>query len=99
MIVSLTRRLRLRNPPGDAGEPQGRRSAPAFVRHHQAGAGFESQPDDDDRDSGADSAPSDKTYLRLMRYIHDRFPHSEPASAPREPPRCEFEEFFSTSEA
>ena len=88
-------------PPGDAGEPQGRRSAPAFVRHHQAGAGFESQPDDDDndRDSGADSALSDKTYLRLMRYIHDRFPHSEPVSAPREPPRCEFEEFFSTSEA
>ena len=33
-----------------------------------------------------------------MRYIHDRFPLSEPASAPREPPRCEFEEFFSTSE-
>ena len=68
-----------RHPPGDAGEPQGRRSAPAFVRHHQAGAGFESQPDDDDddddnRDSGADSAPSDKTHIRLMHYIHDRFP-------------------------
>ena len=89
------------HPPGDAGEPQGRRSAPAFVRHHQAGAGFESQPDDDDddRDSVADSAPSDKTYIRLMHYIHDRFPRSEPASAPWEPPRCEFEEFFSTSEA
>ena len=47
-----------RYPPGDAGEPQGRRSAPAFVRHHQTGAEFELQPDDDDRDSGADSAPS-----------------------------------------
>ena len=34
-----------------------------------------------------------------MHYIHDRFPHSEPASAPREPPRCEFEGFFSTLEA
>ena len=90
-----------RHPPGDAGEPQGRHSAPAFVRHNQARAGFESQPDDDDddRDSRADSAPSDKMYLRLMHYIHDRFTHSEPASAPREPPRCEFEEFFSTSEA
>ena len=91
-----------RHPPGDAGEPQGRRSAPAFVRHHQAGAGFDSQPDDDDddnRESVADSAPSDKSYIRLMHYIHDRFPHSEPASAPQEPPRCEFEEFFSTSEA
>ena len=86
----------LRHPPGDAREPQGRRSAPAFVRHHQAGAGFDSQPDDDDdddRDSVADSAPSDKTYIRLMHYIHDRFPRSEPASTPREPPLCEFEEF------
>ena len=91
-----------RHPPGDAGEPQGRRSAPAFVRHHQARAGFESQPDDDDdddRDSMANSAPSDKSYIRLMHYIHDCFPRSEPASAPQEPPRCEFEEFFSTSEA
>ena len=34
-----------RHPPGDAGEPQGKRSAPAFVRHHQTGAGFDSQPD------------------------------------------------------
>ena len=34
-----------------------------------------------------------------MHYIHDRFPHSEPASAPHAPPRCEFEEFFSTSGA
>ena len=31
-----------RHPPGDAGEPQGRRSAPAFVKHHQAGAGLTS---------------------------------------------------------
>ena len=90
-----------RHPPGDAGEPQGRCSAPAFVRHHQARAGFDSQPDDDDddRESNTDSAPSDKSYIRLMHYIHDRFPHSEPASSPQEPPRCEFEEFFSTSEA
>ena len=74
-----------RHPPGDTGEPQGGRSAPPFVRHHQAGAGFDSQPDDDedddDRESNADSAPTDKTYIRLMHYFHDRFPHSEPASA------------------
>ena len=50
------------------------------------------------RDSEADGAQSDKTYVRLMHYIHDRFPHSVPASAPREHPRCEFEEFFSISE-
>ena len=92
-----------RHPPEDTGEPQGKRRAPAFVRHHQTGAGFDSQPDeddddDDDRDSEADGAQSDKTYVRLMHYIHDRFPYSVPASAPREHPRCEFEEFFSTSE-
>ena len=34
-----------RHPPGDAGEPQGKRRAPAFVRHHLTGAGFDSQPD------------------------------------------------------
>ena len=34
-----------RHPPGDAGEPQSKRRAPAFVRHHQTGAGFDSQPD------------------------------------------------------
>ena len=34
-----------------------------------------------------------------MHYIHERFLHSQPASAPHVPPRCEFEEFFSTSEA
>ena len=60
----------LRHPPGDAGEPQGRRRAPAFVSHQQAGAGFDSQPDDDDdRESNADGASSDKTYLRLMHYL------------------------------
>ena len=30
--------------------------------------------------------------------MQDRFPHSIPSAAPREPPRCEFENFFSTSE-
>ena len=92
-----------RHPPGDTGEPQSKHRAPAFVRHHQTGAGFDSQPDeddddDDDRDSEADGAQSDKTYVRLLHYINDRFLHSVPASAPREHPRCEFEEFFSTSE-
>ena len=91
-----------RHPPGDTGEPQDQRRAPAFVRHHQTGAGFDSQPDDDEdddeRDSEADGAQSDKSYVRLLHYIQDRFPHSVSISAPREPPRCEFEEFFSTSE-
>ena len=90
------------HPPGDAGEPQDLRRAPAFVRHHQTGAGFHSQPDedndDDDRDSEADGAHSDKNSVRLMHSIHNRFPYSAPASAPREHPRCELWNFFSTSE-
>ena len=83
-----------RHPPGDTGEPQDLRRAPAFVRHHQTGAGFDSQPDvgyrkgndDDDRDSEADVAQSDRNYVRLMHSIHNRFTYSVPASAPREHP-------------
>ena len=33
-----------------------------------------------------------------MQYIYDRFPYSRPSSAPHLPPRCEFEEFFATSD-
>ena len=86
------------HPPGDTGEPQDLRRAPAFVRHHQTGAGFDSQPDgdndDDVRDSEADGAHSDKNFVRLMHSIHNRFPYSVPASAPREHPRCELRNFF-----
>ena len=91
-----------RHPPGDTGEPQDLHRAPAFVRHHQTGAGFNSQPeddeDDDERHSEADEPQLEKSFVRLLNYVQDRFPHSIPASAPREPPRCEFEEFFSTSD-
>ena len=89
------------HPPGDAGEPQGSQRAPKFSRQRQSGAGFESQQEDDDeddRESVADLSPPDKAYNRLMYYIYDRFPHSQPTSAPHLPPRCEFEEFFATSE-
>ena len=88
------------HPPGDTGEPQDLRRAPAFVRHHQTGTGFDSQPDEDDdeRDSEADGTQLDKSFVWLLHYIQDRFPHSIPTSAPREPPRCEFEKFFSTSD-
>ena len=92
----------VRHPPGDTGEPQGSQRAPVFARRRQAGAGFDSQveddDDDDDRESVADIAPPDKAYNKLMHYIYDRFPHSRPISAPHLPPRCEFEEFFATSE-
>ena len=91
-----------RHPPGDTGEPQDLRRAPAFVKHHQTGTGFDSQPDednnDDDRVSEAEGAQSVKNYVRLMHSIHNRFPYSVPASAPREHPRCELRNFFSPSE-
>ena len=92
----------VRHPPGDAGEPQGSQRPSAFIRQRQTGAGFDSQADDDDdddRETIADTTPADKAYNRLVHYIYDRFPHSQPASAPDIPPRCEFEEFFATSEA
>ena len=81
----------VRHPPGDAGEPQGSQRPSAFIKQRQAGAGFDSQADDDDRESIADTTPADKAYNRLVHYIYDRFPHSQPASAPHMPPRCEFE--------
>ena len=92
-----------RHPPGDTGEPQDLRRAPAFVRHHQTGAGFHSQPDvsyrkendDDVRDSEANVTQSDRNYVRLMHSIHNHFPYSVPASVPREHPRCELWNFFS----
>ena len=83
-----------RHPPGDAGEPQGTQRASAFSRQRQAGAGFDSQADDDeDRESIADTTPAYRAYNRLVHYIYDRFPHSQPDSAPYMPPRCEFESF------
>ena len=90
-----------RHPPGDAGEPQELRRAPAFVRHHQTGAGFIPHvldEDDDERLSEADEPQFEKSFGRLLNYVQDRFPHSIPSATPREPPRCEFENFFSTSE-
>ena len=91
-----------RHPQGDAGEPQELRRAPAFVRHHQTGAGFiphaVDNEDDDERLSEADEPQFEKSFGRLLNYVQDRFPHSIPSAAPREPPRCEFENFFSTSE-
>ena len=94
-----------RHPPGDTGELQDLCRAPAFVRHHQTGAGFHSQSDvsyrkddDDVRDSEANVTQSDRNYVRLMHSIHNRFTYSVPASAPREHPRWELWYFFSTSE-
>ena len=93
-----------RPPSEDTGKPQGHSSqqAPGFSGDSQSGAGFsfhQEEEDDDDRESVVELPPPDKTYASLISYIHDRFPHSRPASAPRLPLRCEFEEFFTISES
>ena len=90
------------HPLGDTGKPQGHsQRAPEFAKESQSGAGFDSQheeDDDEDRESVTEIPPLDKAYTRLVQYIYDRFPHSRPSSAPHLPPRCEFEEFFATSD-
>ena len=91
-------------PSEDTGKPQGHNSQQAleFSGDSQSGAGFDfhhEEDDDDDRESVVELPAPDKTYTHLISYIHDRFPHSRPASAPRLPPRCEFEEFFAVSES
>ena len=83
-------------PSEDARKPQGHNSqqAPGFSWDSQSGAGFDFHHEEDDKDDSEsiiELPPPDKMYARLISYIHDRFPHSRPASAPRLPPRCEFE--------
>ena len=86
-----------RPPSGDTGKPQGHSQlAPEFAKESQSSAGFDSQHED--RESVTEIPPLDKAYTRLVQYIYDRFPHSRPSSAPHLPPRCEFEEFFATSD-
>ena len=88
---------------GDTGKPQGgSQRAPGYSGENQSGAGFESQheeDDEDDKDSVVELPPLDKTYARLVEHIYDRFPHSRPASAPRLPQWCEFENFFAISDS
>ena len=89
-------------PLGDTGKTQNHsQRAPEFAKESQSGAGFDSQhedDDDEDRESVTEIPPLDKAYTCLFQYIYDRFPHSRPSSAPHLPPRCEFEEFFATSD-
>ena len=67
-----------RHPPGDTGEPQDLRRAPAFVRHHHTGAGFHSQPNvsyrkddnDDVRDSEANVTQSDRNYVYTINAFY-----------------------------
>ena len=87
----------------DSGKPQGHdgQHDPGFSYGNQAGADYSFRQDDeedDDRESVADLPPPDKTYALLVNFIHERFPHSQPSTAARMPPRCEFEDFFSITD-
>ena len=87
----------------DSDSPQGQGSQrdPGFANMGQSGADYEYHHDDeeeDDKESIADPPPLDKTYARLVNFIHNRFPYSQPSTAAHVPPRCEFEEFFSVND-
>ena len=90
-------------PPEDTGRPQGQNSQhdPGFAYEGQSGADYsfhDNDEEDDDRESVADLPPLDRTYSRLVNFIHERFPHSRPSTAASMPPRCEFEDFFSIND-
>ena len=93
-----------RDPPPVGNEKSRGRSSqtnPGFAYGGQSGADYAFQhddEDDDDKDSVADPPVLDRTYSRLVNFIHDRFPHSRPFTAAHVPPRCEFEDFFSVSD-
>ena len=93
-----------RDPPPEGGE-----SSQDPGDHANFGAGASSQaapegkyhPDDDDeddRESVGDPPAPDKTYVKLIDFIYNRFTHSKPSASAHVPPRCEFESYFSVSE-
>ena len=51
----------------------------------------------DDRDHSAE-APLDRAFARVVDYIYERFPHSEPQSAAPSAPRCEYETYFAVAD-
>ena len=90
-------------PVEDSDDPQGQNSqrGPGFANMGQTGADYEYHLDDeedDDKESVADPPPLDRTYARLVQFIHNHFPHSQPSTAAHVQPRCEFEDFFSVNE-
>ena len=76
---------------------QGSQTDPGFTYGGQSGSDYAFQHEDeeeDDKESVADPPVMDRTYARLVSFIHDGFPHSHPSTAAHVPPWCEFEEFF-----
>ena len=61
--------------------------------------GMDDDDDDDldDRDHAVE-APLDRAFTRLVDFIYERFPHSEPQTAAPSAPCCEYENYFSISD-
>ena len=75
-----------RDPPSeDTERPQGQDSQnePGFTYEGQSGADYSfhhDEEEDDDKESVANPPPLNKTYARLVSFIHNRFPHSQPST-------------------
>ena len=77
--------------PTGSGGPRGRRE---FSYEDD---GMDDDDDLDDRDHSAE-APLDRAFARLVNFIYEQFPHSEPQTAAPSVSRCEYETYFSISD-
>ena len=83
----------LQDVPSGSGGPRGRREH-CFEDDY---LGDDDDDDVNDKESFAE-APLDRAFLRLMDYIYERFPHSEPQTAASSAPRCGYESYFSIAD-
>ena len=90
---------KLAQPPGYQEGFQGVPSGSGGPRGHREHRMDENDyvDDVDDKDSLA-GAPLDRAFARLVDYIYERFPHSEPQTAASSKPRCEYESYFSVAD-
>ena len=59
----------------------------------------EEEEEDDDRDSVVSaSTVFDKTFTRLISFVHDQYPESRPLSFPSLPPLCGFDSLFAVAD-
>ena len=71
-----------------------RRLSVSFATSAGPELGVQEPEDEDDRDSVEASPAADKTFDRLINFIHDQYDESRPLSDPLAPQRCTFEQYF-----
>ena len=76
--------------PSGSGGPRGR-------REHCFEDDYMNDDDVDDKESLVEAA-LECAFARLVDYIYERFPHSEPQTAASSAPRCEYESYFSLAD-